>query len=137
MTDAAAAPNRVPPRERRPIAGVECGTPAQAQKGGHAPSLCFFRPVAATALLARRRRGLSPRRRRYLPGDAALTSSEPIFNVPPVVIATVAVLVLVHALRTFALTDEEDVQFLLTFAFIPARYGSDARSRFSARRFRR
>jgi membrane associated rhomboid family serine protease len=50
---------------------------------------------------------------------------EPIFNVPPAVIATVAVLVLVHALRMFVLTDDQDLQFLLTFAFIPARYGSD------------
>jgi membrane associated rhomboid family serine protease len=50
---------------------------------------------------------------------------EPIFNVPLVVIATVVVLVLVHALRMFALTDEQDLQFLLTFAFIPARYGSE------------
>jgi membrane associated rhomboid family serine protease len=44
------------------------------------------------------------------------------FNVPPVVVATVAVLVLVHALRMLVLTDAEDVRFLLTFAFIPARY---------------
>jgi membrane associated rhomboid family serine protease len=51
--------------------------------------------------------------------------SEPIFNLPPVVIATVAVLVAVHVLRTFILTDEQDVQFLLTFAFVPARYGTD------------
>jgi membrane associated rhomboid family serine protease len=51
-----------------------------------------------------------------------LKSSEPMFNVPLVVIATVAVLALVHALRMFVLTDAEDVQFLLTFAFIPARY---------------
>lgn len=50
---------------------------------------------------------------------------EPIFNVPVVVIATVVVLVLVHALRMFALTGEQDLQFLLTFAFIPARYGSE------------
>ena len=49
---------------------------------------------------------------------------EPIFNVPPVVIATVAVLVLVHVLRMLVLTDEQDMQFLLTFAFIPARYGA-------------
>jgi len=48
--------------------------------------------------------------------------SEPIFNVPPVVIATVAVLVIVHALRMFVLSESEDLQFLLTFAFIPARY---------------
>jgi len=49
-------------------------------------------------------------------------SSEPVFNVPPVVIATMAVLALVHAFRLLALTDAEDMQFLLTFAFIPARY---------------
>jgi membrane associated rhomboid family serine protease len=51
--------------------------------------------------------------------------SEPMFNVPPVVIATAAALILVHVLRMVALTDEQDVQFLLTFAFIPARYGAD------------
>ena len=44
------------------------------------------------------------------------------FNVPPVVVATVAVLVLVHALRMLILTDAEDLRFLLMFAFIPARY---------------
>jgi membrane associated rhomboid family serine protease len=48
--------------------------------------------------------------------------SEPMFNVPPAVLATVAILVLVHALRVLILTDAEDVRFLLTFAFIPARY---------------
>lgn len=47
------------------------------------------------------------------------------FNVPPVVVATVAVLVLVHALRMLVLTEAEDVRFLLTFAFIPARYDVD------------
>jgi membrane associated rhomboid family serine protease len=51
--------------------------------------------------------------------------SEPMFNVPWVVIATVAVLVLVHVLRVYVLTDDQDVQFLLAFAFIPARYGTD------------
>ncbi len=47
------------------------------------------------------------------------------FNVPPVVVATMAVLLLVHALRMLVLTDAEDQQFLLTFAFIPARYDAD------------
>ena len=47
---------------------------------------------------------------------------EPIFNVPPAVIATVIVLLLVHVLRALVLSDEQDAQFLLTFAFIPARY---------------
>ena len=51
--------------------------------------------------------------------------SEPIFNVPPVVIATVAILVLVHAARAFLLTDEQDAEFVLAFAFIPARYVTD------------
>jgi membrane associated rhomboid family serine protease len=49
--------------------------------------------------------------------------SEPIFNIPAVVVATVAVLVLVHIVRIFLLTDEQDVAFILEFAFIPARYG--------------
>ncbi len=50
--------------------------------------------------------------------------AEPIFNVPVVVIATAAVLIVVHVARMF-LSDEQDLQFLLTFAFIPARYGSN------------
>ncbi|MGH6674097.1 MAG: rhomboid family intramembrane serine protease [Xanthobacteraceae bacterium] len=52
-------------------------------------------------------------------------SSEPIFNVPPVVIATVAVLVGVHLFRIYVLSPAQDEQFVLTFAFIPARYGTD------------
>ena len=50
------------------------------------------------------------------------TPSEPIFNVPTVVTATIAVLVLVHAMRTWVLTPEQDIQLLLLFSFIPARY---------------
>jgi membrane associated rhomboid family serine protease len=48
--------------------------------------------------------------------------SEPIFNIPPVVVATIAVFAFVHAVRTLALTAEQDIEFLLQFAFIPARY---------------
>jgi len=44
------------------------------------------------------------------------------FNVPSAVLATVGVLLLVHVLRLVALTESEDLQLLLTFAFIPARY---------------
>ena len=51
--------------------------------------------------------------------------SEPIFNLPAVVVATVAILVLVHVVRVFLLTPEQDFEFILRFAFIPARYGSD------------
>jgi len=63
---------------------------------------------------------------RLVTQQSAPNLSEPIFNVPLVVVATVGVLVLVHAFRSFVLTDQEDLQFLLTFAFIPARYGTDA-----------
>ena len=48
--------------------------------------------------------------------------SEPIFNVPPVVFATIAALLIVHAVRTLILTDAQDEWVFLTFAFIPARY---------------
>jgi membrane associated rhomboid family serine protease len=47
------------------------------------------------------------------------------FNVPPAVLATVAVLLAVHALRMLAFSDAEDLRFLLTFAFIPARYDTN------------
>ena len=50
---------------------------------------------------------------------------EPIFNVPPAVVATVAVLLAVHAVRELVLSDALDLQVLLTFAFIPARYDAD------------
>jgi membrane associated rhomboid family serine protease len=50
--------------------------------------------------------------------------SEPIFNVPAVVIAVIAACVFVHLARVYVLSDEEDIDFLITFAFIPARYSS-------------
>jgi membrane associated rhomboid family serine protease len=51
--------------------------------------------------------------------------SEPILNIPRVVLATVAVLIGVHLFRMFALSDAEDTQFVLTLAFIPARYSTN------------
>jgi len=47
---------------------------------------------------------------------------EPLFNVPAVIIAMVALLALVHAVRTWLLSDDQNIEFLLAFAFIPARY---------------
>jgi membrane associated rhomboid family serine protease len=43
-------------------------------------------------------------------------------NVPPVVTLTIAVMALVHAVRAFVLTARGDLEFLLLFSFIPARY---------------
>ena len=50
--------------------------------------------------------------------------SEPIFNVPGVVTTTLAAILAVHALRYWVLTDKQDIELLLRFAFIPARYDS-------------
>ena len=49
---------------------------------------------------------------------------EPLFNIPPVVVAVLAVLVLIHAVRTLVFSEQQDIEFLLSFAFIPARYDS-------------
>lgn len=43
-------------------------------------------------------------------------------NVPPVVALTLLAMALVHAVRALLLSQRADVQFLLLFAFIPARY---------------
>ena len=49
-------------------------------------------------------------------------SREPILNVPSVVVALLALLGLVHGVREWVLSEADDRAFLLTFAFIPARY---------------
>jgi len=49
---------------------------------------------------------------------------EPLFNIPPIVMITIAVMALVHIVRTMLLSELQDIEFLLTFAFIPARYDS-------------
>ena len=48
--------------------------------------------------------------------------SEPILNVPPVITGTIIVLVAVHAIRVLLLSPMAESEFLLLFAFIPARY---------------
>lgn len=57
-----------------------------------------------------------------VPHRACLVKREPLFNIPPVVVFVLAVLVLVHVVRTFVLSEQQDIEFLLNFAFIPARY---------------
>ena len=49
---------------------------------------------------------------------------EPLFNIPPVVVAVLTVLAVVHIVRTLLLSEQQDIEFLLNFAFIPARYDS-------------
>lgn len=47
---------------------------------------------------------------------------EPIFNVPAVILLLAASFVAVHLVREFWLSSRDNTQFLLLFAFIPARY---------------
>jgi membrane associated rhomboid family serine protease len=87
------------------------------RREGESPPFYFAR-IAIPLALARH-----PAYFRMSPLESPVTQpSEPMFNVPPVVVATLAVLALVHALRMFVLSDDADLEFLLTFAFIPARY---------------
>jgi len=51
---------------------------------------------------------------------------EPLFDIPPVIVAVLAALALVHAVRTLVLSEAQDIEFVLTFAFIPARYDTSA-----------
>jgi len=57
-----------------------------------------------------------------LSGTSRVKKAEPILNVPAIVVATLAAMAFVHAWRYFMLTQNEDIDFLLNFAFIPARY---------------
>lgn len=81
---------------------------------GRAKALPFFGPIC---LAGGGRSCVTP----AFPSDP-LVKREPIFNIPPVIIAVLAVLALVHIVRTYMLNERQDVEFLLTFAFIPVRY---------------
>ncbi len=51
-------------------------------------------------------------------------TSEPIFNVPAIVLAIIGICVLVLAGEEFLLSNAEDEAFLYSFGFVPARYRS-------------
>ena len=52
----------------------------------------------------------------------SLSDREPILNVPTVIVALALAMGVIHGYRMAVLDPETDVQFLLTFAFIPTRY---------------
>ncbi len=52
------------------------------------------------------------------------SAREPLFNIPAIVTATIAVLCAVHLVRVLLLDPRADLQVLLLFAFVPARYDS-------------
>ncbi len=49
---------------------------------------------------------------------------EPLFNVPTVIIVLLAVLTVIHGVRSELIDQEQDIWLLIYFAFIPARYDS-------------
>lgn len=51
-------------------------------------------------------------------------TSEPMFNVPAIVLAVIGICALVRAGEELMLSSEEDIAFLYYFAFVPARYDS-------------
>jgi membrane associated rhomboid family serine protease len=58
-------------------------------------------------------------------GDESVTNkSEPPFNFPTVIAALIAAFGFVHAVRELLITPAQDIEFLLQFAFIPARYAT-------------
>lgn len=58
-------------------------------------------------------------------GFARPADREPVFNLPGVVIALIALCIAIHAVRSLFLTFEQDIALLVRFAFIPARYSGD------------
>ena len=51
-------------------------------------------------------------------------TSEPLFNVPGIVLAIIGICALVLAGETFLLSAEDDMAFLYSFGFVPIRYDS-------------
>lgn len=55
-------------------------------------------------------------------GDAPEPRREPVFNLPPVVLAVIGICIAVHLVRLYLLTDDQDFALLVRAAFIPIRY---------------
>jgi len=61
-------------------------------------------------------------------GDAP---REPLFNLPAVIVGLGGVLVAIHAIRVWLLDRETDLDVLVLFAFVPARYDPDVTAQVS------
>jgi len=53
---------------------------------------------------------------------AAEPQREPIFNISPIVLAAMALCAIVHIVRVYVLTADQDIDLLVRTAFIPIRY---------------
>ncbi len=55
-------------------------------------------------------------------GEQVTSQREPIFSIPPVVVASVGLLMLIHVVRVMFLSLAQDEWILETFAFVPAQF---------------
>ena len=58
--------------------------------------------------------------------DAGGPKSEPAFNVPGIILVSIVLIIGVHLLRNYVLSDEQAFEILVRFAFIPMRYDEAA-----------
>jgi len=56
-----------------------------------------------------------------IPNPQSPSTRQPVFNLPPVVSALIALMLAIHAGRVFFLDADGDLQIILAFAFIPIR----------------
>jgi len=56
------------------------------------------------------------------PSDRPAAPRQPAFNLPRVVVGVLAALVAIHAFRTLILSENADLQWIITLAFIPLRF---------------
>jgi len=56
------------------------------------------------------------------PNNSNAGGRQPAINLPGIIVIVVAIQVIVHLFRTYWLQGRDAVEFLITFAFIPARY---------------
>ncbi len=83
--------------------------------------------IARLMLATRRPRALTRGRPTGTNGRSAndhrfSVQREPLFNIPAVIVAILAVLALVHGVREWLLTQDQDIWVVYAFGFVPARY---------------
>jgi membrane associated rhomboid family serine protease len=83
---------------------------------GRAQALLSFLPRAAC--------GGADKRVIQAPVSEPSHQREPVFNIPGVVLALLAVMAAIHAVRTLLLSPAANIEVLLLFAFDPIRYGA-------------
>lgn len=58
------------------------------------------------------------------PETGGPTSREPAFNLPPVIVGLSGIMIVIHLLRVYVLSAQQNTEVLLYFAFLPIRYAN-------------